>query len=119
MRFLTIFSLAVVLSFPVAAQDIKYHRSVSLKVGQSIVLKGVRNRNCGTRPPSWSSLKGRLPRTDLGRFSDGGAGTVRSNHCYKTYDVRRVAARGVRFTAKKPGRARLKVFGDPVSITVR
>ncbi len=102
-----------------SAQDFRYHRSVTLKVGQSIVLKGVRNSNCGTRAPSWSSLARQLPSTSLGSFSDGGAGTVQSDFCKKRFKIKSVAARGVRFTAKQRGKQKLTIFRDPVSITVR
>lgn len=108
-----------VLAGPATAQDIKYHRSVTLSVGQSIVLKGVRNSNCGTRAPSWQSIAKKLPASRLGTYSDGGTGTVKSNHCFNTYGVHYVPARGVRFTAKARGTEKLKIFQDPVSITVK
>lgn len=101
------------------AKDIPYHRSVTLKVGQTIVLKGVRSSNCGTEAPSWQTISKKLPASKLGSYSDGGAGTVKSNHCFNTYGIHYVPARGVRFTAKTRGTEKLKIFLDPVSITVK
>lgn len=112
-------ALGILLAQPAAAGDFAYHRSVSLKVGQSIVLKGVRNHNCGTRPPGWASIQRQLPKSKLGSFSDGGTGTVQSNFCRERHDIKRVAARGVRFTARTRGQERLTILRDPVSITVR
>jgi len=116
---LAFFIALVVQHTPASAGDFTYHRQVTLSVGQSIVLKGVRNRNCGTRVPAWSSVASRLPSSRLGAFSDGGGGTVQSSFCRRTYDIRGVAARGVRFTAKRRGSERLIIFKDPVRITVR
>lgn len=101
------------------AKDFRYHRQVTLKVGQSVVLKGVRHANCGTEAPSWSSIARGLPASKTGSFSDGGAGTVESEFCKKTFKIKAVGARGVRFTAKQRGQERLTIFKDPVSITVR
>ncbi|WP_346894238.1 hypothetical protein [uncultured Roseibium sp.] len=113
---------AIALSFHMGtawAKDIKYHPNVTLRIGQSIVLKGVRSSNCGTTVPSWSDLSRRLPVSRLGSFSDGGAGTVRSNFCFKRYGIHYVPARAVRFTAKKRGTEKLKIFLDPVTVTVK
>ncbi len=96
------------------ADNIPYKRSVTLKVGQSIVLKGVRSRDCGDIAEPWTPIKARLPNSILGVFSNGGEGTVKSRSCRK-----RVAARGIKFTAKKPGKERLLIFNDPVRITVK
>jgi hypothetical protein len=95
------------------AKDFKYKRSVTLKIGQSVVLKGVR-RGCGKSAPTWAGIKGRLPRSKLGSFSDGGTGTYSSVRC-----GRKVGARGVKFTAKKAGKEKLVIFLDPFRITVK
>lgn len=96
------------------ARDIRYKKTVTLRVGQTTTLKGVRSHNCGDRAPSWSEVRGGLPRSRTGSFSNGGAGTVKSRSCGG-----RVGARGVRFTAKRPGRERLRIYNDYVRITVR
>lgn len=96
------------------AQNIPYKKSVTLKVGQSVVLKGVRSRDCGDVAEPWTPIKARLPKSKLGSFSNGGEGTVKSRSCKK-----RVAARGILFTAEKVGKERLLIFSDPVRITVK
>ena len=96
------------------AGSIKYQKSVTLNVGQSTTLKGVRNRNCGRRTPSWSSVSAKLPSISLGRFFNGGAGTTYSRSCGGD-----VPARAVGFKATKPGTQRVRIFGDTISITVK
>ena len=93
------------------AADIKYQRAVTLNVGQSIILKGVRANCDDTRAPSWSSLQ--FPQPKTGVLSNGGTGTVESDSCGKT-----VPARAVRFRATRPGKERLTIYGDRISITV-
>ena len=100
---------------PAMAGDFPYRRNVTLSVGQTIVLKGVRSGECSTsNAPSWGRVKGKLPASKLGTFSDGGAGTVQSDSCGK-----RVAARGVKFTAKRAGSEKFVVYDDAISVTVK
>lgn len=108
-----LFAASILLATPVQATDFKYHRTVTLKVGQSIVLKGVRSHDCSDRAPSWDRIKRGLPRSKLGNFSNGGKGYTVSNSCGG-----RVAARGVKYTAKKSGKERLVIYDDSVRITV-
>lgn len=96
------------------AKDMPYKRSVTLKVGQSTLVKGIRHRDCGKPARAFSHYRPQLPRTSLGTFSDGGVGTTRSDRCGGV-----VPARGVLFTAKQRGTERLNIMGDPVTITVR
>lgn len=96
------------------AKDMPYKRSVTLKVGQSALIKGIRHRDCGAPARAFSYYHRQLPKTKLGVYSDGGTGTTRSDRCGG-----RVPARGVVFTAKEPGKATLNIMGDPVTITVR
>jgi|GEM_PF-1598311 len=109
------FSLAFSLlsAVPTQATDFKYRKSVTLNVGQSIILKGVRSHNCGDKAPSWSRVRSRLPKTKLGKFSNGGDGFTDSGSCGG-----RVGARGILFTAKKPGKEQLTIYKDKVRITV-
>ena len=112
--FLTGFA-TLALAVPASAGDFQYRRDVTLSVGQSIVLKGVRSGECSTtEPPAWNNVKGKLPASTLGTFSDGGAGTVQSNSCGK-----RVAARGVKFKASRKGEERFVVFDDAIRVTVK
>lgn len=96
------------------AGDIAYKPTVTLKVGQSVILKGVRSADCGDMAPSWGHIKGRLPKSKLGSFSDGGTGTVKSGKCGD-----RVGARGVKFKAIKSGQEQLTIYQDKVRITVK
>lgn len=95
------------------AQNIPYRPNVTLQVGESIILKGVRGNDCGAAP-MWNHIAGRMPRSKLGRLSDGGRGVTDSGSCGK-----RVPARAVKFTAQRAGSERIVVFDDPISITVK
>lgn len=107
-------SFAVLFSTGVLAADFKYLKSVTLKVGQSVILKGIRHPDCEDSAPSWSRVRGHLPNSKLGTFSNGGAGTTKSRSCGG-----RVGARGIKFTAKKVGNERFIVADDPIRITVK
>ena len=108
------FLIVAILTSNASAKNFKYRASVKLNVGQSIIIKGVRSRNCGDIAEKWTDLQSRLPKSKLGTFSDGGAGTTQSDFCGG-----KVAARGIKFTAEKVGKERLKIFNDFVRISVR
>jgi len=108
-----VISITVFSTVPARSADFKFRKSVALKIGQSVILKGVRSRDCGAVAPGWSRVRHRLPKTKLGIFSDGGAGFTRSKHCGG-----RVGARGIRFTAKRAGNEQVTIFEDTVRITV-
>ena len=112
-RIVFAFVLSALVATPSHAADFKYRSKISLKTGQSVVIKGVRHDNCGKTAPGWGRVKGGLPRSRLGVFGDGGTGTVDSKSCGG-----RVAARGVKFTARQPGQETLTIYDDRVSITV-
>ena len=96
------------------AQDFAYRELVELQVGESAILKGVRNRECGDPAPDWGRISDGLPSSDLGSLSDGGAGFAEGNRCGG-----RVPARGIKFTASKPGTETLEIYEDTVRITVK
>lgn len=102
----------VALSAPSDAKDMPYSSKVSVKVGQSVLVMSIRHKDCGAPARAFSHYKPQLPKSKLGTFSDGGVGT--SSRCKAV-----VPARGVIFTVKKPGTERLRLMGDPVSITVK
>jgi hypothetical protein len=108
--------VGMLFAFPAVslAKDMPYRSSVTVKVGQTVLLKGIRHKDCGKPARAFSYYKPQLPKSSLGTFSDGGVGTTRSDRCGGV-----VPARGVRFTAKKPGKERLRVMGDPITITVK
>jgi len=105
---------SVVNILPGQAQEIHYKPEVSLKVGQSVIVKGVRGNDCGNKAPSWNHIKSKLPRSKTGKFSNGGTGTVESNKCGKS-----VGARAVKFKAMSAGGETLKIYGDTVKFTVQ
>lgn len=112
LKLILVFSVFLPLS--TQAANFKYRKRVTLSVGKSIVLKGVRSYNCGRKGSSWKRIRRGLPRSRLGVFVDGGSGTTISRRCGG-----KVGARGVRFIAKRPGKETLTIYKDRVSITVR
>jgi hypothetical protein len=102
------------MAVPAAAQNIPTNLNVSLRVGQSTIIHGVRGRACGSPAPSWAETMATLPGSQIGAFSDGGIGTRTSRVCGGT-----VPARAIRFKATRKGSEVVTVQGDPVSITVR
>jgi hypothetical protein len=101
-------------ALPVAAQNIPTNLNVSLKVGQSTIIHGMRGQACGAAAPSWAQVASSLPSTEIGSFSDGGIGTRSSRVCGGN-----VPARAIRFKATRRGSEAVNVQGDLVSITVR
>ena len=95
------------------AQEIPYQKNVSLEVGQSAVIYGVRGK-CGQAAPSWEEIAAQLPNITTGKFSDGGVGTRYSRGCGGT-----TPARAIQLTATSPGREQLMLFQDPVNIEVK
>jgi hypothetical protein len=84
--------------------------SPTLRVGETVVIKGVRGQSCGQPRGSLENL----PTSSLGRFSGGRAGSVNSRSCGGM-----TPGRELRFTASKAGTETLSVFDDRVTITVR
>ena len=105
--------MLIVSTLPSIAVEFSYRRNVTLSVGKSVILKGVRGVDCSDRAPTWSHIAGGLPKSQTGTFSDGGAGTVLSNSCGKS-----VGARGVKFTAKSKGTENFTVYEDTINVTV-
>jgi hypothetical protein len=115
MRVLFAATIAFALQFaPVTAQEFPFNRNPTLTVGQTVLLKGVRAANCRDNAPAWSDIAPGLPKPQLGKLSDGGAGYAMSNRCKA-----RVAARGVRFTATKAGTESFTISGDRFKIVVK
>ncbi|MBX3579110.1 MAG: hypothetical protein KF723_18070 [Rhizobiaceae bacterium] len=97
---------------PAQAADIPFNPNVKLKVGKSIILKGVRG-DCGKPGPTWAQLAPKLPKSKTGSFSDGGTGMTPSGKCKG-----KTPARAVRFTAKTKGEERFTIYQDGFSIKV-
>jgi hypothetical protein len=102
---------AGLISSSAAAQNIPFNPTVSVQVGQSVVLKGVRGE-CGQAAPAFKQLN-RLPKSSLGSLSDGGTGTAASRACGRPTPVR-----AIRFTARKAGSEQITIYDDAITITV-
>jgi hypothetical protein len=90
---------------------------VTVKLGSSEILKGVRHKNCKS-VPNWNGKKGvkiKLPKLSNGVFYDAGVGTTFSTGCGN----KRVPARAVGFQATSKGRSSGEIFGDTFSINVK
>ncbi|MBX3547430.1 hypothetical protein [Chelatococcus sp.] len=96
-----------------SAQSITFSRNIALKIGQSVIVHGIRGRTCSDGAPSWSQAKAELPSSSLGSFSDGGVGTRNSRACGGM-----VPARAVRFKAIRKGSEVLNIQQDPISVTI-
>lgn len=91
--------------------QIPTHRSVELKVGQSIVVNGFRGE-CGKRPTNVDPKRTRT--TKLGVLSNGKWGVTKSRTCGGW-----TPAVEVIFTAKKKGRETIEVVRTKIKVTVR
>ena len=96
------------------SNDIKYRKSISLKVGQSAVIHGLRG-NCGSMPSKSDIAKMEQKYGDVkvGRIVAGKAGSRRSGSCGGV-----TPAIEAIFVAEKPGSVQFKLFGDDVKIRV-
>lgn len=98
------------------AGQIGYQSSVTLDVGQSAVVHGLRG-DCGSLPTDEvvaSSTEALNARTSLGTFSFGAPGVRNSGACGGDTPARQTV-----FTATASGQETINVHGDPVTITVR
>mmetsp|Transcript_12734 Transcript_12734/g.20282 ORF Transcript_12734/g.20282 Transcript_12734/m.20282 type:complete len:114 (-) Transcript_12734:116-457(-) len=91
--------------------QIPFHKSVELKVGQSMVVNGFRGE-CGSRPKNVDPNRTRD--TKLGVLSNGKWGVTKSRTCGGW-----TPAVEVIFTAKKKGRETIKVAGERIRVRVR
>ena len=108
-----LFSMALFGTGVATAQELQIPEKVSLDVGQSAVIHGVRSE-CGKDAPDWEKVAPSLPSLVTGTFSDGGLGTRYSRRCSGP-----TPARAVRFTATTTGTEKIDLFGDQIRIEVR
>jgi len=94
-------------------------QTVSVAVGQTAPIYAKRADTCGNPAPTFDEIRNRLPRTALGTFSDAGVVQRMSGSCTPDKRAVWVEARGIAFTAAKPGSEILRFFGDSVSLSVR
>jgi len=91
---------------------IEYVRTVSLGVGDSAIIHGVRSRGC-EGAPTWESIRGRLPEPVTGVLTDGGVGMRHSRSCGEQVEVRAIL-----FTATQAGTEQITLYGDAIEIQV-
>ncbi len=106
-------AVLAVAAVPLSAQSSKridYQKSVTVSVGQSVVVHGIRG-DCGKLPAKGDIT---LPALTTGKLSVGAAGIRRSNSCGGDTPAVQVI-----FTATTPGREKFEVQGDPISVRVR
>lgn len=94
-------------------------QTVTVAAGQSTPIYAKRANQCAAPPPSFAEIRDRLPKTALGTYSDAGIVQRISGSCTPERRPVWVEARGIAFTATKPGTEVLRFFGDPVTLTVR
>ena len=92
---------------------IRHKIFVSPKVGDSVVIHGVRG-DCGQEPPSWRNLAPGFPSLKTGVLSEGRIGVRFSRACGGNTPAREVV-----FTAKRPGSEKITLFGDTTTIEVK
>jgi hypothetical protein len=86
-------------------------KSIDVKVGQSVVVRGYRGE-CGKRPVNVDPNRTRD--TKLGVLSNGKWGVTKSDRCGGL-----TPAIEIIFSAKKAGRETVKIAGERVKIKVR
>lgn len=91
---------------------IGYDARVKMVVGETRLIHGD-FASCGSTPPDWYYLLGRVPISALGEFSDGGIARKMSNDCNRV-----VAVRAVRFTARQSGSEEVTLLGDFMKVEV-
>ncbi|WP_299626723.1 hypothetical protein [uncultured Tateyamaria sp.] len=91
--------------------QIPFHRSVDMKVGQSMVVNGFRGE-CGARPRNVDPNRTRD--TKLGVLSNGKWGVTKSRTCGGW-----TPAVEIIFTARKKGRETITVAGERIKVRVR
>lgn len=84
-----------------------------LRVGQTAHITAYRADACGAPAPSFAQIVGRLPKSEIVRYSDGGLSSRNSNACG------RVATRAVNGTGIKAGTEVKRFQSGTVKIVVR
>ena len=98
-------------TFADSNNKIPFHKTVELKVGQSMVVHGYRGE-CGKRPANVDPNRTRD--TKLGTLSNGKWGVTKSRSCGGW-----TPAVEIIFTARKKGRETIKVAGDAIKVRVK
>lgn len=99
-----------------SSNKVKYRSSITLKVGQAVIVHGKRG-TCGQLPSKsdLSESKGNLDRKlKTGHIAFGKPGVRKSGSCGGWTPVYETI-----FVADRPGKETVKIHGDPVRITVK
>jgi len=116
---LVIAAAAVFLSATAAFADnsnkVPYRKNVSVKVGQSIVIHGLRGE-CGMLPKesAVTAMEKRYRDIKVGKITAGKKGVRNSASCGGRTPVVEAI-----FTAQQKGRVKIDLFGDIISIRVK
>lgn len=86
----------------------------NIAVGQTGHVTAYRGDGCRAPAPSFASIQGRLPRSEIVRYSDGGPSSRVSNDCGK-----RVPTRAVNGTGIKAGQEVHRFQSGTVAIVVK
>lgn len=89
-------------------------KTVELSVGQTRHLTAYRADGCGGRPPSFAAIEGRLPKSAIVTYSDGGPSSRVSKSCGT-----RVPTRAVNATAVASGSEVHRYQSGVVAIVVK
>jgi hypothetical protein len=89
-------------------------RTVEMRVGETRHITAYRSGSCGTAPPSFATIEGRLPKSSVVKYSDGGLSSRVSKDCGK-----RVPTRAVNGTAIAPGTEGHRYQSGSVAIVVK
>ncbi|MFG6082171.1 hypothetical protein ACEUZ9_002814 [Paracoccus litorisediminis] len=104
---------AVLLAASAMAQGqnvVPYRKTVQLQVGQAMVVHGLRG-DCGSLP---AKSKMKPVQFKTGHIQYGKQGVRKSGSCGGMTPVYEAI-----FVAERPGKEKIELFGDPISITVK
>ncbi len=98
-----------------SSNSVPYKERVNVKVGQGVVIHGLRG-DCGKAPTksAVASMEQKYRDIKVGKIVAGKAGVRRSRSCGGATPVVEAV-----FVAQKKGRVKIELFGDPISIKVK
>lgn len=89
-------------------------KTVEMQVGQTRHITAYRANGCGASAPSFAAIEGRLPKSSVVKYSDGGLSSRVSRDCGK-----RVPTRAVNGTGIAPGTEGHMYQSGSVAIVVK
>ena len=110
-----IFLTSTSLTFADNSNKVPYRDKVTVKVGQSVVVHGLRGK-CGALPTKSdvSKMQKQYGNVQVGKIVAGKQGVRNSKSCGGATPVIEAV-----FVAQSKGRVAFELFGDPISITVK